>query len=656
MQPFAGFTGPSYSTIPAIALEKTGNYFCAAAEVPGATKTEITLFQRPGSVAFTAVPAPVSGRARGSIQFDGNNVVDGAAFGVNGITFFQLGTDGTMTPLGTVVDDGLPVGICANAATTGQVAVTSGGNLYVLSVNTGIFAQITSGGDFFLNGTLASGSATILMASTAGVFGGQLVSGAGIPSGASVVSVNANTSVTLNMAATAPGTISVEFTPQFFGALACAFIDGYLLVLSDTPNKQQFQISGLNDMTSWSGADVAVLLGQTDPIINLEVSQEYVHFIGSRRGEIWYNTGNAGFPFAIEPGAFIETGIGAKDSLVKMGDGSLCWIGQDARGGKIALRSAGLQTERISDHTVEAAWQRYATTSDCWCYSMQWIGHQVVRYIFPTAQAGWQYDATESARLGYAVWTELYFTDTNGNQLAPVERSYCYAFGKHLIGSGGADGTPGVIYAMDPTAYSDCVGGIFGMQAATALATTMTSGPLNPGDTVLTVSTADLAPTPFFFTINGQELCRCDLIGGAVAWSIVRGLGSVPAGTWDEGATLAVVTLPGFPLTRDRIVRLPWNGGLRQFLDRLEFALQVGVGTDSGQGANPQMLVRISRDGGNTWGREIQVPLGAGGQYLTRVGMNRLGSYRDGAIWIRITDPVFCAIAGAQHYIRAGGS
>ncbi len=506
MQPFANFTGSSYASIPAVALERTINYFCESGEVPGATKTQMTLFQRPGSFAFTGTIG--NGRARGMIQFDVFNFV---AFAVHGTTFLQINSDGSAVALGQVVDDGKQVQLCANAASTGQVAITTGGNLYVYDVKSGVFQQIAN--DFV----------------------------------------------------------------NFFGARACAFIDGYLIVLSDLANNQQFQISALNDMRLWDGADVALLLGQTDEIVNVEVNQEYVYFMGSRRGEIWYNTGNPGFPFAIEPGAFFETGIDAKSSLVKA-DGTVCWIGQDARGARVAYRALSLQAVRISDHTVETAWQNYMVTSDAWCYPMQWRGHNVIRYIFPSAQAGWQYDITESARQGYAVWTEYNFTDQNGKQWAPYERSYCYAFNRHLAGSGGQDGQPGVIQQFDDATYYDCV-----------------------------------------------------------------------------GAPASLGTL-GFPIPRDRITRLPWNGGLRQFLDRIEYSLQVGAGTDTGQGQNPQMLIRISRDGGNTWEREISLPLGKGGKYATRVVQNRMGSYRDGALWSRIVDPVSAALIGAQHYIRSGGS
>jgi hypothetical protein len=103
-------------------------------------------------------------------------------------------------------------------------------------------------------------------------------------------------------------------------------------------------------------------------------------------------------------------------------------------------------------------------------------------------------------------------------------------------------------------------------------------------------------------------------------------------------------------------VRLPYNGGLRQFLDRLEFLIEAGVGLDDGQGSDPQMILRISRDGGNTWGPEKAISMGVGGAYDTRAIASLLGSYRDGALWVRITDPVFAALIGAEHYMRAGVS
>lgn len=75
--------------------------------------------------------------------------------------------------------------------------------------------------------------------------------------------------------------------------------------------------------------------------------------------------------------------------------------------------------------------------------------------------------------------------------------------------------------------------------------------------------------------------------------------------------------------------------------------LQVGKGTATGQGANPQVMLQISKDGGTTWGKEIWRPAGRQGKYLTRVKFARLGSGRDWVFRIVVTDPIMWQIAGA---------
>ncbi len=80
------------------------------------------------------------------------------------------------------------------------------------------------------------------------------------------------------------------------------------------------------------------------------------------------------------------------------------------------------------------------------------------------------------------------------------------------------------------------------------------------------------------------------------------------------------------------------------FCSRLEFDFQVGVGLSTGQGADPQVMLRISRDGGRTYGNERWASLGTLGKYLTRVRFLRNGRWRDGVIEVTITDPVVVAL------------
>lgn len=57
-------------------------------------------------------------------------------------------------------------------------------------------------------------------------------------------------------------------------------------------------------------------------------------------------------------------------------------------------------------------------------------------------------------------------------------------------------------------------------------------------------------------------------------------------------------------------------------------------------GANPQAMLRISKDNGHTWGAFLRAGMGAMGKYLTRLSWRRLGVARDFTFSIRITDPV----------------
>lgn len=524
MEPWPGFCGTSYATeASAFSIERTVNWYQESGEVPGLAKGPgPVLLPRPGLAAFGANPATAAMRARGKIVANNpSNNLTQIGYGVSGTSFYAISVNGTQTVLGTVVDDGLPVTMAAGKPTTnfnnGQIAIASGGELYVYS-------------------------------------GGVLTQ------------------------------IPINLNGSFFGADYVTWLDGYFIVLQRTLS--QFQISALDDATTWSALDVSGTLGQADRIQAIIADKEYLYLVGARRAEIWYNAGTGTgttFPFTIEPGAFIEDGIGANASLCQSNN-SIYWLDQSARGGVSAVRAEGLITRRVSTHALEVAWANqnpdkgkvFATVADCITFSYIWKGHTMIRWIFPTADASYDYDSTESDLKGYPVWTDVTFTDSLGATHACLERDHCYAFGLHIVGSGGADGTPGVLYTYDDSTYYD-------------------------------------AP--------------------------------------NSGAGFL-----GFPIVRDRIVRLPWNNGLRQFLDGIELIAQNGTGLDYGQGSAPVFLLRISRDGGKTWGTEYQIPMGAGGKYFTRLRQLALGSYRDGAVWLRCSDPVFAALVGALHAIRPGGS
>ncbi len=82
-------------------------------------------------------------------------------------------------------------------------------------------------------------------------------------------------------------------------------------------------------------------------------------------------------------------------------------------------------------------------------------------------------------------------------------------------------------------------------------------------------------------------------------------------------------------------------------VNRLQIDLEAGVGLPSGQGSDPQIMLRISKDGGQTYPVERWTSFGAIGKYLTRAYWDRIGISRDFIFTVRITDPVKVAINGA---------
>lgn len=64
-------------------------------------------------------------------------------------------------------------------------------------------------------------------------------------------------------------------------------------------------------------------------------------------------------------------------------------------------------------------------------------------------------------------------------------------------------------------------------------------------------------------------------------------------------------------------------------------------------GTNPQAYLRISRDGGNTFGQKWPAPLGQVGQYKNRTMWRRLAFGRDNVVEVEVIDPVRRDLVGA---------
>jgi hypothetical protein len=163
---------------------------------------------------------------------------------------------------------------------------------------------------------------------------------------------------------------------------------------------------------------------------------------------------------------------------------------------------------------------------------------------------------------------------------------------------------------------------------------------------------------PYWNSVTGQEeahltAAHCFFNGFHVVTSRSNGdIYTLGTSTYtDNGATIRRVRRVPIPKLSDDALWI--------FLSEIELHMDAGIGLQVAAGTagyDPQVALRISRDGGNTWGTEISVSAGKIGEYLTRVIFNRLGRYRDGlgVVEFIFTDPVPYRISGASMQTRPG--
>lgn len=147
--------------------------------------------------------------------------------------------------------------------------------------------------------------------------------------------------------------------------------------------------------------------------------------------------------------------------------------------------------------------------------------------------------------------------------------------------------------------------------------------------------------------INGRSLGRwmanchvsCydkELVGDFYSGNI----GYLSATTYTEFGTTTRALCTSPPIHSDR---------KRVFISRLEMDIEAGVGITTGQGSDPQWMMRNSKDGGRTFSNlQKWKSAGALGLYRSRLRWLRLGQARERVFQLTTTDPVKRTIIAAN--------
>ncbi|MGH8525913.1 MAG: hypothetical protein ACREXY_17425, partial [Gammaproteobacteria bacterium] len=164
-------------------------------------------------------------------------------------------------------------------ASTGQVFVVSGANLYEVFSH---WAAQQRGG------SIASSSGRVTMADD----GTRLLIGDG--------------GVTAFTAPLAAGSAVVAVADADCPGGHVAWQDGYFI--HTVPNTGRFAISDLNAIT-YDALETATAEGRPDSLVSLISVNRLVWLFGQQTTEVWWNSGDADFPFSRNEAAFIETGV-----------------------------------------------------------------------------------------------------------------------------------------------------------------------------------------------------------------------------------------------------------------------------------------------------------------------------------------------------------
>lgn len=342
----------------------------------------------------------------------------------------------------------------------------------------------------------------------------------------------------------------------FTGGGVCDVVDNFIIY--NRPGTNQFGCTDVGSIVS-NALNLGSKIGGPDNIVSLMADHRQILLLGEKESERWNNVGTSPFPFAVIPGASMQHGVIAPNSVARLGEG-VAYLSQDDRGtGTVIMWGASLPSpQRISNYAIETAIQGYRVTSDAIGMSYEQNGHEFYMLTFPTQDITWCYDISTN------MWHRRAWRDSQN--VYHRHRANCAAVfnGENLVG----DFENGKIYALSLTTFTD----------------------------------------------DGQPL------------PCVR---RAPHMTTDLKM---------------------------QFFSDLQIQFEPGVGLQSGQGSDPECILRWSNNGGFTFGNDHIIKLGKVGKYRNRAMKRRLGWARDRVFEIEMTDPVYRVVVSANLTATAGAN
>lgn len=167
---YVAFIGGSYQSQAVTAdQELTINLYPELLQSPTATK-KLALYPSPGVDALSTWPTGGVGR--------GHIAINGREFCVIGTSFIEVDSSGAMTSRGTVAIDSRPATLASNGDGGNQIFVTSGTNGYCFDLSTNVLTQVTAMNGRCSQCDFIDGYFVVLDSATSTLFVSDLLDGA----------------------------------------------------------------------------------------------------------------------------------------------------------------------------------------------------------------------------------------------------------------------------------------------------------------------------------------------------------------------------------------------------------------------------------------------------------------------------------------------
>ena len=234
-------------------------------------------------------------------------------------------------------------------------------------------------------------------------------------------------------------TLSTITDPDFPGCDDVVFMDNFYICIVESLD-QWFVSDLITDYTNitWTGDQVATNIRKPDKTIKMITDHGELFAFGETGTDVWYNSGNADFPFDRNDSAAIERGCKARWSVVS-DDNTVFFLGDDL----IVYRMNGYTPTRISDVSLETALSSYTEDNLKNAYGFVYTdhGHKFYQLTVPSHET-WVFDLA----------TNQWHNKKHFNLSTHHAFAYIHCYGKHLILDNRGNGQ---VHEMSRSYYTD---------------------------------------------------------------------------------------------------------------------------------------------------------------------------------------------------------